>query len=214
MKKIYNNILFDWDGCLADTLSIWLEGYKNLFEEYNIKISEKEIVNRVFGSWNGPANEGVKNNKEFMDRLLIKVNKKLSKISLHQNAKQVLKYFKTQGKKIAIVTSSKKDSVYPAFKYHGILELVDIYLTAESVKKHKPDPEIIEKTLKNFNGTIDETIIIGDSDKDVYAGQNANIDSVIFYPTPNHHIYTKKKLTQLNPTYFIEDLLDLKKIIK
>ena len=69
MKK-YKLYLYDWDGCLAKTLNIWLDAYKKLFSEYGIQISEQTITTKVFGDWEGPKKVGIQDNEKFTKELL------------------------------------------------------------------------------------------------------------------------------------------------
>ena len=43
-KKRCSAVFFDWDGCLADTLGIWMELYKLSLSRRNIRAEEQRIV--------------------------------------------------------------------------------------------------------------------------------------------------------------------------
>ncbi|NLO17817.1 MAG: HAD family hydrolase, partial [Arcobacter butzleri] len=49
---------------------------------------------------------------------------------------------------------------------------------ADLVENSKPHPDMIEKIIKELNHNK-QTLLIGDSLKDAYAAQNANIDSIL-----------------------------------
>lgn len=205
-KSIY---LFDWDGCLADTLSVWLAGYRKIFNEFGLFPTDTEIA-KIFGDWKGPEKLGFKDDVQvFINKLLAEVQPHLSEVKLNSNAKNVLETLKNNGKKIAVLTSSKKQDVYPRLEKYMLLPLIDCFLAMEDVEKYKPDPEIINKAIKILNGTKEETIIIGDGDKDVVCGQNAGVQTVIYFPEINSKFYTEEYLRSLNPDYFIRDFMEL-----
>lgn len=200
MKK-YQLYLYDWDGCIAKTLNIWLEAYKKLFSEYDVQISEQTIITKVFGDWEGPKKVGVKDNKQFTKELLSLVNTGFQTLELYPNAKETLVKLQELGVKIAIVSTSNWDSIKPAFEKNKLSKLVDTVVTAESVTHHKPDPESIYKAMEDCRITNkDDVVIIGDSNKDIVCGANAHIDSILFYPPENRKFYDEQNF---KPSTFV-----------
>jgi pyrophosphatase PpaX len=211
--KEYKYILFDWDGCLAMTLDLWMQSYKEVFAEYNVHPTDKEITLKAFGDWNAPLKFGIDNVEEFTKKLKTKVRKNYSSLNLYHGVKETLQQLKTGNKKIALLTTSTHALIYPSLEHHELTDYFDAILTAESVTKHKPDAEIIEKALKELGGTKDEAIIIGDSKSDLGAAQNAGINSILFYPEHNHLFYDLKKLQAFNPTYTVTDFKRILEIL-
>jgi pyrophosphatase PpaX len=207
MKK-YQLYLYDWDGCIAKTLNVWLESYKKLFSKYDIQISEQNIITKVFGDWEGPKKVGVKDNEQFTFELLNLVNTGFQNLELYPNAKETLIQLKQLGVKIAIVSTSKWESIKRAYESNNLSEFVDTVITAESVTHHKPDPESIFKAMAECGVTNkEEVVIIGDSNKDIVCGTNANIDTILFYPSENNKFYNEKGFKQ--STFVITDHLDI-----
>ena len=66
--------------------------------------------------------------------------------------------------------------------------------------------------MERFGSDPKDTIIVGDSDKDVLAGKNAGIDSAIVYPKINERFYKKEDLLKLEPTYFFNEYTDIAKL--
>lgn len=204
-KKIY---LFDWDGCLADTLSVWMDGYKKTFAKLGLYPKEKDIVS-IFGEWDGPKKFGVNDMKLFEKEIFHYLSDKLPKVKLNKNAKKILRELKKRGKKTAILTSSRKQDVSRAIDWNDLGSYIDCLLTVDDVIEHKPDPEVVYKALEILKGEKDESIIIGDGIKDINCGKNAGIQTVIYYPKVNSKFYTEDYLRSLNPDYFIRDFMEL-----
>ncbi|HUW21930.1 MAG TPA: HAD-IA family hydrolase [Candidatus Bathyarchaeia archaeon] len=210
--KTYQYLLLDWDGCLADTLSIWMAAYKNIFKVFGLIPAEKEIVG-IFGDWQGASKLGVKDNDLFFKKLLVEVNANLPFAKLHQGVKKTLVELTKRSKKLALVTSSKSASVLPALKNLKVQKIFQAILTEERVTHHKPHPEIVDKAIAALGGNKDQALIIGDGQKDILAGQNAGIDTLIFYPQINSRFYSLDSLKKLKPDYFIRDFKAVLEII-
>lgn len=202
MKDKYQYILFDWDGCLAKTLNIWLDSYKEVFNKHNIFPTDLEIVT-CFGNWNGPENFGISNGKDFVDEVKIIGLSKINKVELYPHAKSLLSLLRN--KKTALLSSSPKEAIRKALKYNNLSSYFDVILTAEDVTNHKPHPEMLETGIKLLGGNKKETIMIGDSEKDLGAANNAGISSMLYFPKDHGVFYNFSELKSFKPTFIISD---------
>jgi pyrophosphatase PpaX len=214
MKK-YDYFLFDWDGCLADTLPVWIRAYKKTFQSFGMKISKEEIVEEALGSWTSFEKFGIQKEQKdkFVNLLVNNSLQELQEVELFNGVKKVLKRIKREGKKSAIVTTSKKISIKPALLQHNLYKFLDVLVTIDDVEKGKPNPEPLKKALAEMNGAKKKAVMIGDSDKDVQAGKNFGIETILFHPEENEKIYTERMIKKINPTYFITDFNDLLQLI-
>lgn len=213
-SRKYTYILFDFDGCLADTLSIWMDAYKFYYAQYGVKVTEKEIIQRSWGNWEqGPKNLGVVKNIEFINKVLERVRNERLNVKLHLGVGDTIKKLKRRDKRMAVISSSKRIQVVDPIEKLGLQDCFEVILCEEDVKNYKPHPEIIEKALIRMSGKKDEAIIVGDSSGDIKAGQAAQIDTVIFYPEINYRFYTEEQLRSLQPDYFITDFQKLLTIV-
>jgi HAD superfamily hydrolase (TIGR01509 family) len=212
MKPLdYSTFLFDWDGCLAQTLQIWLDSYKTVFAEYEIYPSDKDVTSKVFGDWNGPMKLGISQEDidEYTRKLLAMVNERIKTVPLYADAKEVIIELKKRGKKLALVTTSKKESYEEALKLHGLTEKFDVILDADSVTEHKPSPEIILKALEGLSAEKASALMLGDSQRDIQAANNAGVDSLLFYPPQHDLFYEKNDLEKFEPKYVIKSWKEL-----
>jgi len=212
MKK-YQYILFDWDGCLAKTLDIWLEAYKVTFAEYDLFPNDKEITQTVFGDWEGPAKLGVQDTDEFFEKLLERVNAEMPTVQLYNNAFAVVESLKNEGKQLALITTSARETIQKPLENSQLESFFDTIITAEDVTNHKPDPEPVDKAISLLGGTKEQAIIIGDSKSDLGAAQNATIDSILYYPPHNEIFYDLNMLKSYQPMYIVNDLSEILKIV-
>ncbi len=211
--KNYNYILFDWDGCLAQTLTVWMKSYKEIFAKYQLHPTDHEISTKAFGDPHGPLKLGIKNLEEYNQKLNNLVTPRLKSVKLSENAFEVLNTLKEKGKKIALVTTSPRKMIKDPLKINKLNEIFDVILAAEDVKNHKPDPEVINLALEKMNGIKDEAIIIGDSKSDLGAAKNAGIDSILYYPKKNEVFYDLETLKTYDPTFVVSTFLEILEII-
>lgn len=213
-RNNFNYVLLDWDGCLANTLPVWLKAYKKTFALFDLFPSTEDIVTKAFGDFEGPQKLGAPNNKVFMEKLRYEADETLPYAELNPNVKEVVIQMKHMGKRLCIVTSSRRAIVEPAMKHNGVDKLVEFLLTSEDVRNIKPNPEIIRTSMRMFETDMhSQTLIVGDGDKDVNAGKNAKIATCLFYPKENESIYSRNYLESLYPDFFITDFKELLSIV-
>lgn len=208
--KEYNTYLFDWDGCLAKTLDVWMSVYKDVYKEYGYDLSMEEVISTSWGNCElGPKNVGMNNYEEVWAQISDRVSIQSQQVPLFNYAKELLIELKRQDNKIAIVTSSQKKIIKPALAFHGLDVIIDVLVTEEDVSNPKPDPEIVNKAIKSLDGSKETSVIIGDTSKDINAGNAAGIDSILVLHPSNEQFYDFSKLRQLDSTYQIENLQDI-----
>jgi pyrophosphatase PpaX len=208
----YKYFLFDWDGSLADTLPIWFAGYKKIFANHGIKVSNEVVAKEVIGDWSGPERLGITDSDAFFDEMESEVLEKLNEAKLNPGVMEILKGIKEKGGKIAVVTASKKRWVKTALRNNGLRELVDVFLGREDVEYVKPDPESMFKALRLMGGKSEEAIMIGDNGKDVQAGKAAGMDTGLYFPKKYEEFYTKEIQVRWGATFMFADFFELKKL--
>ena len=92
----------------------------------------------------------------------------------------------------------------PLLKCMGISKYFDYVLAGEVIDKRKPDPKPIFYTLEQLKVDKNSAWMIGDSDNDIIAANNAGITSVFFTYGYNrgdskkmHYDYKFDKFSQL-----------------
>ena len=214
----YTYIFFDWDGCLADTLGIWMELYKRSLSKRAIQAEEQAIVRELFTDWSGPARFGVQDVEAFGREIIGGLEDRIAEVTLNVNARRILERLKEANKKTAILTGSKRSFVQPVLAREGIEPLVDLIVSLDDVMHHKPHPEAVEKALENFDPVLargerskrlEQAIMVGDSSKDIEMGKNAGIATVLYFPDKNRRFYDPEWLESCRPDFVIRDFWEL-----
>jgi pyrophosphatase PpaX len=218
----YTHIFFDWDGCLADTLGIWMELYKRSLWNRRIQADRQAIVRELFNDWSGPARFGVQDVETFVREIVCGLEDRIAEVALNKNARWILERLQRANKKTAILTGSKRSFVQPVLAREGIEQLVDLIVSLDDVTHHKPHPEAVEKAMQILDpsgphaeakGLREQTIMVGDSTKDIEMGKNAGISTVLYFPDKNRRFYDPEWLESYRPDFKIRDFEELVDIL-
>lgn len=212
----YLAVLFDWDGCLADTLSIWLSSYRDLCHQRGLYPTDKQITDQ-FGEWDGCLKLGVTDIEQYRRQLDQMTRARMKLLGLYPNVKQTLTTISRLKMPMAIVTSSRADKIIPTLKRHRIDHYFKVIVDMEMVTERKPDPEPINKALELLGIAQRDSknvLMVGDSPKDILASRAAEVTSVLFFPPDHHLIYDKNEVLATQPGFVIHDFNRLEEIIR
>ena len=131
--------------------------------------------------------------------------RELPNVELYPDALEVLEGLHNTGKKLCLITTSPHENIQHLLEKYNLHRLFHGVVAYEDTVKHKPHAEPIEKALELLEGTKEKAVMIGDSDKDLGAAQNAGIDSILFYPDEHKKFYSLETLKMHQPTHIVED---------
>lgn len=146
--------LFDMDGTLINTETLHAKAFYGLLEGQNL---ENITVNNLYDLCLGQTDEKIFS--VLKDHNLLK-GKETGELRLAKNALyasfinqakeediclpgvgKLLKDIKSAGHKLALVSSSDRESVETSMKRMDFLELFDLLVTEETTEKNKPHPD-------------------------------------------------------------------------
>lgn len=210
----YDAYLFDWDGTLAKSHDMWLGILHNQLKQHDIHLGDEQIVKQLFGRYDDGMTE-LGFSKEEIKELTVeletaaKAEYPLGK--LFPQAREVLALLKSRGKKLCLVTATYREVVDVAIGNHQLFDLFDAVVAGDEMKAQKPDPSGLFIALERIQVPPNRAIMIGDSPKDLLAGNNAGTDTLLFYPPEHETQHPLRELQSCNPTYTIrawQELLD------
>ena len=208
----YQYLLLDWDGNLAQTLDLWLDVFRLVLADRGLTPSDEAIAGSFGKTEQFFAQLGVSDPAtlyETADRI---GKAALPEVELYPEALEVLNEFKARGKQTALITSSNRANIEPLLEKYDLHALFDVVVAREDTAEQKPHPEPLEKALALLGGTKEQAVMIGDSDKDLGAANNAGIDSILFYPKEHAKFYDLKTLQSYKPTHVVgnfKEILDI-----
>ncbi len=98
-------------------------------------------------------------------------------IKLYPGIREVLEIL-SKDFTLSIATNASDFFAVKMLKHLGVDKHFKTILGRNNVKEVKPNPEIIEKILKQTGSSEKETLLIGDSQKDELTAKNANIEFI------------------------------------
>jgi pyrophosphatase PpaX len=211
-------IFFDWDGCLADTLGIWMELYKLSLSRRGIVAEEQAIVRELFNDWSGPRRFGVRDVEAFAGEIISGLERRIEEVALNPNALWIVQRLRRANKKTAILTGSKRGFLQPVLAREGMEPFVDLIVSLDDVTHLKPHPEAVDKALQILSPSgahgqkedrLERAVMVGDSGKDIEMGKNAGIATVLYFPDKNRRFYESEWLMSCRPDYTIRDFREL-----
>ncbi|MPM18031.1 Phosphorylated carbohydrates phosphatase [bioreactor metagenome] len=209
-------VIFDVDGLILDTESVWQKAWQIVGEDYGIKNLGTTIFLDLIGI-NGKDVESILHEKlSYISNpleLLTSVKRKgqellNTKIDIKPGVFELLDFLDQNNIKKAVATATPRQSTFGRLKKLNLWDRFDFVLCGDEVLKRKPNPEIYLNIVKEMNISKDECLILEDSKVGVKAAFNADIPCIM---VPDLLLPTKEEEAK---TYsIVNNLYDVKKIL-
>ncbi|KGX89882.1 HAD family hydrolase [Pontibacillus marinus BH030004 = DSM 16465] len=178
-------VIFDFDGLIVDTESIWFDVFQEILQEYGVDLS-LETFSKCVGSTDDALYEHMEIHatKPF-DRMEIdrEAEKRyqdfVEELVLRNGVLDYLKEAKRLGIHIGLASSSGMDWVKRYLTRFGILSYFDVMWTGDQVSEVKPDPELYERTIDSLQLQPEEAVVFEDSGNGLLAARRAGIPCVV-----------------------------------
>ena len=179
----YKAALFDFDYTLGDATASIYEGYCYGFERMDYPRPDLEAVRRTVGyiledgftMITGEADEAKR--KEFRAWFQEKVEGRQAELTeLFPGAEELLRTLHARGIKVGVVTSKRVTTLRDILRRYELLELMDITIGGEMVKRPKPDPEGLNTAIETLGVEKGQVLYCGDTVIDAGTAQNAGVD--------------------------------------
>ncbi len=219
-KILYKKLLiFDADGTLIDSENDVFSSFNYILKRnLNIEITKKQFeemaglpLEHIFKSVlpEDKKNLNLEFTKQFR-KYYIDEKHFLDTTILFLGVKETIQELKKQGFIMTIASSKPKRALDYMVNFFDFKEFDMVIGTGESTFKHKPNPEVIEYILNELEIKREDAVIIGDSQADILAAKNANIDSISL----TYGYDTRENLLKCEPKYIIDDFRDIINIVK
>ena len=174
-------VIFDMDGTLVDSSITIVNAINHVRAKLDLSPLETDLIlTKVNDPELNPAEffyetEAFSSEQEawFSDYYTQNHEKELQ---LYGGIQELLERLKTSGYTLAIATNSYRGSTLESL---GHLKIVDYFASIacyDDVGRGKPAPDMLEKNLEDTNLTSEETIFIGDSERDLMAAKSLKMD--------------------------------------
>ncbi|MHA1344491.1 MAG: HAD family hydrolase [Promethearchaeota archaeon] len=163
--KNYKYVILDFDGTIIHLNTNWKELKDYLSNVFSVKI--ERLFDFIHTS----------NNKDEVFFIIYQYENK--NIDYKTVNKKILKILDKNNRRFAIFSLNTKKTIINVLTKLNIYNKFDLIISCEEVTNFKPDPEGLEKILKFWKCKKNEVIFIGDSWKDMKAGEKAGIKTLI-----------------------------------
>ncbi len=201
-------LIFDLDGTIMDTWDEIVYVFERVFGRRGIPLDMGDLRMAV----GFPLNEVIARLVGYQDEGLVEeirrefLSMKSRRIRLFEGMDEVLRL----PAKKAVFTSKGRVGTLRDLKYLGIEGYFDMVITADDVRKTKPDPEGIFAILSAIGEDHEDAFMIGDTEMDILAARNAGIKSIAVTWGNRDEDFLRK----YNPDYLVKSPAELLKLLQ
>ena len=177
-------LLWDIDGTLIDTTSLIVSALDHVYIKFIGRTISADEIRAIIGT---PLSEQVQflgEPSDYGTTISEMESEFIRYYEANRNQERILSDVvdiliagKRAGRPIALVTSKNHEEIENTLPRLGILDYVDLVITADDVANPKPDPEGISKALAHFSVSGSDAIFIGDTVHDMRAGQSGGVQT-------------------------------------
>lgn len=212
---LFDTIFFDVDGTLVDSRkditnavnhALGTLGFRKLSVETVVSYvgtGVKDLIRKCFGTDDEAIVE--KGDKLYWSYFM---EHAVDESVLYPHAREILEYLKDKRK--FILTNRYKDFAEATLKGLGIIGYFEEIIGGDDENCMKPLACLFDRIVPRLKVDRNSALIIGDMDIDIQAGKNSGIKTCWI----THGLGRVEDIRDLKPDYIIEDLMELKEIIK
>ncbi len=224
MMKQKLTILFDLDGTLVDTAPDLMHAHNHVMKKFGYPTKSREEIKLLAGKGAGImigrslwgqakkelkkiTNEKIKKEmvKDFLDFYGKNI---LVESTLIKGVKEFLIWCKDNQISMAVCTNKQEHNAVNLLKKIGIYEFFEYVAGSNTFEYCKPDPRHLTSVIEILNGDVKKSLMIGDSETDSKAAQEAGIPLILLEDG-----YTEKKISEINHNHLIKDFINIEKIV-
>ena len=188
MKKA---IIFDNDGVLVDTESMYFQSTREILAEHGVDLTEELFVENLIktsrGAWHLLGETDLDLDvlrKQRDDRHLELLSQADFTIDGVVDTLDIVK----QCHRLCIVSSSKRVHFDRIHRYSEYLDLFEFTVLHEDVTRSKPHPEPYLKALDRLGLAPEECVVVEDSYRGLQSAKAAGVDCVVVHSHFSHYL--------------------------
>lgn len=201
-------IIFDMDGVLVNSEPLHRKAYFDMFEEFNLNVS-----NRLYESFTGKSTSAIC--KELCEIFELSISHEKLMLSKRKHFKTIfdndpefqmidgalslIKNYFYNNLTLILASSASMTNINRVFKKFDLDKFFKAKISGADLKESKPNPEIFIKAAKLSGFNKSECIVIEDSTNGVIASKSAGIYCIGFNsPNSKNQNYDKADLVVSN----------------
>jgi pyrophosphatase PpaX len=203
-------VLFDWDGTIAQTMTIWIDELQVELQKFGL-VSSRRTIAAELGTSGSAERLGIKpiDKDTFWISLHDRALERLKSVALYDHTLETLEALRERSVKLALVSSSPRTALTTALTFHGLESFFDATISGDDVVNYKPDPEPFLKALDELKVDPSQSIIVGDTEKDLQAAQRLGVPAYLHFPEGHHAFYDLAFMQTFQPAGTFGDWREL-----
>ena len=217
-------ILFDLDGTLVDTAPDLMRAHNHVMKKFGYPTKSTEEIRNLVGQgasamlgrsiWGQAKKEFGKVQDEKIKKDMVKdfvdfYGKNIvNESTLIKGVKEFLIWCKEKKILMGVCTNKQEHLAIDLLKKIGIYDFFEYVAGHNTFEYCKPDPRHLTSVIEILGGDIKKSLMIGDSETDANAAQNAGIPVILLEDG-----YTEKNTTEIYHNHLVKDFVGIEKIV-
>jgi pyrophosphatase PpaX len=172
-------VIFDMDGVLLDSSDAWLADFNMCLKRFRkrLRLSPEEFKQHVFGTASGEYFRSLGFRDWLQMQRFVRENFHYfkPKVRVEPNADFVLKRLRTEGFKLALVSTTPRSIASDVLEHFKLLGLLDAVVYGDDVQASKPDPSGLLKACALLGVSPRDSLYVGDTLVDIEAARSAGM---------------------------------------
>ncbi|HEV8410130.1 MAG TPA: HAD-IA family hydrolase [Gemmatimonadaceae bacterium] len=203
-------VLFDLDGTLIDSIGLIVDAMHYAFEGFTGTVPADKDWMAGIGTPLYKQLALYARSPEELDALREKYRAFQflhhdNVIKAYPGTGAVLENLHARGIVMGIVTSKGDVLAQRGIELTGLAQYLPVVIGADSVTKHKPEPEPVLLALERLGVQADEALMMGDSPHDISSGNAAHVQTIGALWGP----FTREQIAVAKPTYWMNNISEL-----
>ncbi len=181
----FDTFIFDWDGTISKLGIIYLINRKlNPYWLYRksrsfrgVREPRESEIRKYIGNVYSREMYAIRDRENLIMVRMIDVLHNFSRPKLNYGAGEVLRRLSRKGKSIAVFTDGNISRVLREAEELGVDRYIDAALSAQSIRRLKPDPLGLRLLLKELDSDKRRSLVVGDTYDDILSARRAGIRS-------------------------------------
>lgn len=213
-------VVFDFDGLILDTESLWFDAYSAVYAEEGGVLPVEEwakAVGTTFGVFDPyvylESQIGKPVDRESIEaRMKANYDQYVQQLQLRPGVEDYLRDARQMGLRIGLSSSSSREWVEGYLKQYGLRDYFEAISTSNDVAVVKPDPALYLRTMQLLGVTGAESLAFEDSLNGLRAAVAAGMHAVVV-PNPitehlafENHRYRLSSMSELSLSELLKKL--------